>query len=51
MEVDKEESQLLGNVELSGPDLYDTLGRQHGKLLSFIMKQIRLNRFSRQRFH
>jgi hypothetical protein len=31
MKLDESDYQLLGFMELNGPEMYDTVGRQHGR--------------------
>jgi hypothetical protein len=36
MQLDENDHQLLGFIELSRPELHETIGRQHGKQLIYI---------------
>jgi hypothetical protein len=36
MQLDENDYQLLGVIEFNGPELYDIVGKQYGKWLTWI---------------
>jgi hypothetical protein len=36
MQLGEDDSQLLGFMELDGPELYDIVGKQYGNLLIYV---------------
>jgi hypothetical protein len=49
MGIDENDRQLLGFMELNGPDLYDTIGKLYGKWFIKVCNE-ELNRFLWQKY-